>query len=710
MVDIQDLKQHFLDLQRDEIEIDERITVYRKRFSPLISVVEDNDELFITIDGEIKRLANLKELLHKITTDMELPRIITETNESLIQLERYLASVPASASASRSASASASRSASALIPPPSTPQPTPPSTPRLTTSSLPPPPPPPSLIASAQSTGAVNNDSTQVFDIPIESPSSSSPSSSPSLNLPQLPPILTPPASVTQKQLISPRLSSSAAAALQTPGPAFKPRSLVLPPLPPLAVSASDPAAATPSVDIDRALTQPATAGFSNVNSLMCWVNSLLQAIYACKPLLKKILENPCRNPLFNILKEALIKLIHPTSQEQLPNVGINIQGLYVEIFVNFHSFDQTKNNDPVELLDKLNEFFHGVCKIPYDFFGTTPSVMIERRKIIDSLIVMGIDKHTIKYAISKGHTSVNTILDFIKGSLPNPLPQVDEYADCDYKMPYISFARYSLVTSDIELDLYSLLTDETYRLKNHVEMKGIIKQGSDYFIAVRHPQTNIKYTLPSDEVTVNGRQYQLVSVVVYSGDVNSAKGGHYYTITKEGRLNDRVITHDPRIMQNFITNGYESYIDEQRRNPGIMYFFAAKVGGGVRLSHPVTTLSPSTPKIDNFHSRSQIIRGRLQGLSSPTNTPRISNVSSSPDTLNSQHLTSSPSSYTFRLPLSTGRTPVHSAGSGRHKTNKLTRKRHHRKIHKIAHTIKVTKNPTTNTKKTRRHVSHVKT
>ena len=40
----------------------------------------------------------------------------------------------------------------------------------------------------------------------------------------------------------------------------------------------------------------------------------------------------------------------------------------------------------------------------------------------------------------------------------------------------------------------------------------------------------------------------------------------------------------------------------------------------------------------------------------------------------------------------------------GSHKGNKQTRK--HRKIHKIADTIKVTKNPTTNTKKTRRHVN----
>ena len=57
------------------------------------------------------------------------------------------------------------------------------------------------------------------------------------------------------------------------------------------------------------------------------------------------------------------------------------------------------------------------------------------------------------------------------------------------------------------------------------------------------------------------------------------------------------------------------------------------------------------------------------------------------------------------------GQTTVKSgSGGGGHKSIKLTRKRHHRKIHKIAHTIKVTKNPTTNTKKTRRHVSHVKT
>ena len=53
----------------------------------------------------------------------------------------------------------------------------------------------------------------------------------------------------------------------------------------------------------------------------------------------------------------------------------------------------------------------------------------------------------------------------------------------------------------------------------------------------------------------------------------------------------------------------------------------------------------------------------------------------------------------------SSGQTTVKSGGGGGgHKSIKLTRKRHHRKIHKIAHTIKVAKNPTTNTKKTRRN------
>jgi hypothetical protein len=59
------------------------------------------------------------------------------------------------------------------------------------------------------------------------------------------------------------------------------------------------------------------------------------------------------------------------------------------------------------------------------------------------------------------------------------------------------------------------------------------------------------------------------------------------------------------------------------------------------------------------------------------------------------------------------GQTTVKSGsggGGGGHKSIKLTRKRRHQdKIHKIAHTIKVTKNPTTNTKKTRRnpHMHH---
>ena len=45
--------------------------------------------------------------------------------------------------------------------------------------------------------------------------------------------------------------------------------------------------------------------GLHNI-SLSCWINSLLQAIYACKPLLQKILSFNCDHPLFNELKKAL--------------------------------------------------------------------------------------------------------------------------------------------------------------------------------------------------------------------------------------------------------------------------------------------------------------------------------------------------------------------------------------------------------------------
>ena len=49
----------------------------------------------------------------------------------------------------------------------------------------------------------------------------------------------------------------------------------------------------------------PAQVGFQNIGG-KCWIISLVQAIYACKPLLRKILGVECPNPFIKQLKKVL--------------------------------------------------------------------------------------------------------------------------------------------------------------------------------------------------------------------------------------------------------------------------------------------------------------------------------------------------------------------------------------------------------------------
>ena len=124
--------------------------------------------------------------------------------------------------------------------------------------------------------------------------------------------------------------------------------------------------------------------------------------------------------------------------------------------------------------------------------------------------------------------------------------------------------------------------------------------------------------------------------------------------------------------------------------NPGPQVFDIPSSYSSQHMLHlPDLPPSSSSPRnsADSFSRRIAETRKRLSALNmSHPNTP-------SP----------SPRGSTNSLPRSSSASRL-SGGGGRHKSNKLTRKRNHRKIHKIAHTIKVTKNPTTNTKKTRRN------
>ena len=53
---------------------------------------------------------------------------------------------------------------------------------------------------------------------------------------------------------------------------------------------------------------KPAEVGFQNLGAT-CWMSSLVQAIYACKPLLDRILHNHCQHPVVIELQMALTLL-----------------------------------------------------------------------------------------------------------------------------------------------------------------------------------------------------------------------------------------------------------------------------------------------------------------------------------------------------------------------------------------------------------------
>ncbi len=77
MVDIADLKNKILQLEKPNTEISNAISGYRASYNQLRDLnVEDHDDLFDSIDGEIEKLNIVKEILHSINIDVGLQRTI----------------------------------------------------------------------------------------------------------------------------------------------------------------------------------------------------------------------------------------------------------------------------------------------------------------------------------------------------------------------------------------------------------------------------------------------------------------------------------------------------------------------------------------------------------------------------------------------------------------------------------------------------------
>jgi len=124
--------------------------------------------------------------------------------------------------------------------------------------------------------------------------------------------------------------------------------------------------------------------------------------------------------------------------------------------------------------------------------------------------------------------------------------------------------------------------------------MHGTIPQTTDFFVVV-NSSSDMSFILPNGPVLlVNNQNYNLVSVIIFRPPRNM-KGGHYYTITKEGRLDDAKITLDPSIMQNLISKNVDIY--EGSSNKAILYFFVkdtTQAGQAEAAPRPASSFSPA--------------------------------------------------------------------------------------------------------------------
>jgi hypothetical protein len=662
MVDIADLKDKILQLEKPNTEISNAITGYKASYNQLRDLnVEDHDDLFDSIDGEIEKLNIVKEILHSINIDVGLQRTLTDTSTSLIQLELALASA----------------SASAVRQPPSTPQLTTPSlSPRLT--SLPSPPPPPSLIAASQ-------------------PSSS-------LNLPPFPSISTSPAAVTQESKTqvfdipppSPRLSSGASAGLQP----FKPHTII----PPFA--AFTPVTAT-QASLSRASPSPP-------------LHSPSDSVYSRTVEMRNKLKNTLGISPRNIQLISPRGSPPPPPPPQLPKNPGKVDGVTLNPSGHAHLTFEPQLPGYINLSDGSKFAQVGGDKTEYEL---TPGSDLYVRAVTALHPISSPEFHNENPDFDK-----QVKAGIIDGSI-TPVSKTeneDQYASSqDETSDDLSPAHHSADNPEVIKKLIM-------NLKVNPVIKADIIQQYEQLVFMCQRKTALELIKPllkpeKDEIVPSDRD--ILTTLGWNGSENEL----LYDINKR------------RQGQIVFVNGLFSFFCFDKgefaaafsrhcgKNYACMLNWVLIVAFRLRIRDPANYTDTAIIELiknmhytlygfllkgsiaKNFTKRTDgnadfYIRGAKDAMKSGifydvtlaslvgAIKVEVNKIPEPNDTLS-----------TYFPRKSSGQTTVKSGG-GDHKTNKLTRKRHHRKIHKIAHTIKVTKNPTTTTKKTRRHVSHVKT
>jgi hypothetical protein len=243
--------------------------------------------------------------------------------------------------------------------------------------------------------------------------------------------------------------------------------------------------------EIDPKFYIPVRVGFENIGG-KCWVSSLVQAIYACKPLLRKILNVECNNLMVKELKRALHILMERNSGK-----------IHVDEIINFYTevYKATKTN----IASHLGE-------------------------------------------VTKFLQALNTI--FNNCGFDNDKNNFFNYFDIGY--PFILMEQQSKV---IPIDMQKFIQANLHVILTHMS------QNPNFIIFCSfYGLTRIERV-----ISIRGRNYEICAIII-------STGGHFYTITNEGRLNDSRIEPGNEFMNHYITYGFDN-MDGRQLN-GHLFFF----------------------------------------------------------------------------------------------------------------------------------------
>jgi hypothetical protein len=141
---------------------------------------------------------------------------------------------------------------------------------------------------------------------------------------------------------------------------------------------------------MDSGFNGPAEVGFENIDG-KCWASSFVQAIYACKPLLRRILTVECKNVLVIELKKALRLL--KEKKRVLRNgydyseVAISVEEvnlLYNEVYDITNTPRESRLGEVTKFLTALNRIYNmcGFNNSFFNYYDIYPFVLMQSKEI----------------------------------------------------------------------------------------------------------------------------------------------------------------------------------------------------------------------------------------------------------------------------------------------------------------------------------------